>query len=168
MTERHRRVGAEPADVSSGASEGLRSAEQPGSSERSGSGKRPHQKVANNAKKVKDYLDADQEHHIQHPDINKEKGKQLGFVIKGVIAMVIEMIPGGVGPWGVGDLATAIEAVAGRTIDGLKLSMKERLIYLGASAIPVIPARPILEGYRWFVRHNREAKQPQQLPPPQE
>jgi len=60
------------------------------------------------------------------------------------------MIPGGLGPWGVGDLVTAIEAVAGRTLDGLRLTTLERMIYLGASAIPVVPARPILAGYRWL------------------
>lgn len=65
--------------------------------------------------------------------------------------MVIEMIPGGIGPWGVGDIVTAIEAVSGRTLDGLRLSLSERLVYLGASAIPVVPARPILAVYRWLM-----------------
>lgn len=77
------------------------------------------------------------------------------MTLKAVITMVIEMIPGGIGPWGVGDIVTAIEAVAGRTLDGLHLSMSERLIYLGASAIPVVPARPILAGYRWLANSQK-------------
>jgi hypothetical protein len=62
--------------------------------------------------------------------------------------VVVEMIPGGLGPWGIGDVVTAIEALAGRTIDGLRLSRSERLVYLGASAIPLVPARPIIGVYR--------------------
>lgn len=73
------------------------------------------------------------------------------FTLKAIVTMAIEMIPGGLGPWGVGDVVTAIEAVAGRTLDGLRLTMSERLIYLGASAIPLLPARPVLGAYRWMM-----------------
>ena len=84
------------------------------------------------------------------PPQTKANDRASNATLKAIITMVIEMIPGGIGPWGVGDIVTAIEALAGRTIDGLHLTMNERLIYLGASAIPVIPARPILAGYRWI------------------
>lgn len=85
------------------------------------------------------------------PQQTNERDRASSLPLKAIITMVIEMIPGGIGPWGVGDIVTAIEAVAGRTLDGLRLSMSERLIYLGASAIPVVPARPILAGYRWLL-----------------
>lgn len=85
------------------------------------------------------------------PSPTNERERASSATLKAIITMVIEMIPGGIGPWGVGDIVTAIEALAGRTIDGLRLSMSERVIYLGASAIPVVPARPILAGYRWLV-----------------
>jgi len=71
-----------------------------------------------------------------------------GSAILTLATVVVEMIPGGLGPWGIGDVVTAIEALAGRTIDGLRLSMGERLVYLGASAIPLVPARPIIGVYR--------------------
>jgi hypothetical protein len=85
------------------------------------------------------------------PQQKNERDRASSLTLKAIITMVIEMIPGGIGPWGVGDIVTAIEAVAGRTLDGLRLSLSERLIYLGASAIPVVPARPILAGYRWLL-----------------
>jgi hypothetical protein len=33
--------------------------------------------------------------------------------------------------------------------------MSERLVYLGASAIPVVPARPILAAYRWLLNQRQ-------------
>lgn len=84
-----------------------------------------------------------------------DRNRASNATLKAVITMVIEMIPGGLGPWGVGDLVTAIEAVAGRTLDGLRLSLGERVVYLGASAIPVVPARPILAVYRWLVHKSQ-------------
>ena len=65
-----------------------------------------------------------------------------------IVTTIVEMIPGGLGPWGVGDVVTALEAVAGRTLDGLRLTGTERGIYLIASAIPLVPARPIIAVYR--------------------
>lgn len=86
----------------------------------------------------------------------REVDISAGQRIKTVATVIIEMIPGGLGPYGVGDLVTALEALAGRTMDGLKLTMFERLLYLGASAIPVVPARPFVSGYRWLTRHSHE------------
>lgn len=85
------------------------------------------------------------------PTQPNNKDRASNATLKAIITMVIEMIPGGIGPWGVGDIVTAIEAVSGRTLDGLRLSLSERLVYLGASAIPVVPARPILAVYRWLM-----------------
>lgn len=85
------------------------------------------------------------------PPQTSEGSRASSATLKAIITMVVEMIPGGLGPWGIGDIATAIEALAGRTLDGLHLSFSERLVYLGASAIPVVPARPILAIYRWMM-----------------
>jgi hypothetical protein len=71
-----------------------------------------------------------------------------GLTFRSVVTTIVEMIPGGLGPWGVGDVVTALEAVAGRTLDGLRLTGTERVIYLAASAIPVVPARPLVAVYR--------------------
>jgi len=69
----------------------------------------------------------------------------------------IEMIPLGLGPWGIGDLVTALEGFAGRTIDGKKLSTFERIvIYGGASLIPVVPARPLVTAYEIFHKKRVE------------
>lgn len=93
---------------------------------------------------------------VSGPPATKAKG---GMPIAAIATMIVEMIPGGLGPWGVGDLITALEAVAGRTLDGLRLSPSERMIYLGASAIPVVPARPIIAGYR-MLRSKQQAPSP--------
>lgn len=104
----------------------------------------------------------------QHQHIKGElaKAKQVGpkndshHATLVALETILEMIPGGVGPWGVGDIATAVEAVIGRTLIGWeKLSWTERGIYLVASAIPVVPARPLIAGYRYL--KNRSANQPQ-------
>ena len=76
------------------------------------------------------------------------KEQPSGLTFRTVVTTIVEMIPGGLGPWGVGDVVTAIEAVAGRTLDGLRLTGTERGIYLIASAIPVVPARPIIAVWR--------------------
>lgn len=89
------------------------------------------------------------------PPQTNERDRTSNATLKAIITMVIEMIPGGLGPWGIGDVVTAIEAVAGRTVDGLRLTGSERMIYLGASAIPLVPARPILALYRWMTSPQR-------------
>jgi hypothetical protein len=84
----------------------------------------------------------------------REVDVTAGQRLKTLATVIVEMIPGGLGPYGIGDLVTALEAIAGRSIDGLKLTFFERLLYLGASAIPVVPARPFVSAYRWLARHN--------------
>lgn len=86
---------------------------------------------------------------LQTTPQTNNRDRTSNATLKAIITMVIEMIPGGLGPWGVGDIVTAIEAVAGRTLDGLRLSLGERALYLIASAIPVVPARPVLAVIRW-------------------
>ena len=76
------------------------------------------------------------------------KEQPSGLTFRTVVTTIVEMIPGGLGPWGVGDVVTAIEGVAGRTLDGLRLTGTERGIYLIASAIPVVPARPLIAVWR--------------------
>jgi hypothetical protein len=76
------------------------------------------------------------------------KEQPSGLTFRSVVTTIVEMIPGGFGPWGVGDVVTAIEGVAGRTLDGLRLTGTERGIYLIASAIPLVPARPIIAVWR--------------------
>ena len=78
--------------------------------------------------------------------VGKEQPSGLTFMT--VVTSKGEMIPGGLGAWGVGDVVTAIEGVAGRTLDGLRLTGTERGIYLVASAIPLVPARPIIAVWR--------------------
>jgi hypothetical protein len=76
------------------------------------------------------------------------KEQPSGLTFRSVVTTIVEMIPGGLGPWGVGDVVTAIEGVAGRTLDGLRLTGTERMIYLAASAIPLVPARPFIAVWR--------------------
>jgi hypothetical protein len=92
--------------------------------------------------------------------------------MKFLATVLVEMIPLGLGPWGLGDLITLLESIAGRTLDGLRLSKFERLIYLGASAIPVVPARPVVTVYRMLERGRAHeasgGKGPAQLPSPRD
>jgi hypothetical protein len=67
-----------------------------------------------------------------------------------LVTIILEMIPGGLGPYGIGDIVTFIEGLFGRTLDGLVLTGGERLIYFIASLIPVVPARPFIGLYRWI------------------
>lgn len=84
----------------------------------------------------------------QTPQPVARKDQSSGLSFRTIVTTIVEMIPGGIGPWGVGDVVTAIEGVAGRTLDGLRLTGTERGIYLVASAIPLVPARPIIAIWR--------------------
>ncbi len=84
----------------------------------------------------------------------REVDVSAGQRIKTIATVVIEMIPSPAG-YGPGDVITLLEGLFGRTMDGLKLTPFERLLYFGASAIPVVPARPFVSGYRWLARRNR-------------
>jgi hypothetical protein len=84
----------------------------------------------------------------QSPQPATRKEQQSGLTFRTIVTTIVEMIPGGIGPWGVGDVVTAIEGIAGRTLDGLRLTGTERGIYLIASAIPLVPARPFIAVWR--------------------
>ena len=88
--------------------------------------------------------------------------RSAGRRMKAIGTTVVEMIPGGLGPWGIGDVVTLCEGAVGRTLDGLRLSRLERLIYFGASVIPVVPARPVVMIYRLIERgraHEAELRE---------
>lgn len=63
---------------------------------------------------------------------------------KGSIAFrtVIESIPFGLGPYGVGDLISLYEGVKGRMIFGPRLDTIDRVISFIAALIPIVPATP--------------------------
>lgn len=73
---------------------------------------------------------------------------ERGWTLKALVTTLIEAIPGGIGPYGIGDIVTFIEGLAGITLDGLHLTSQERIIYFVVSLIPVIPARPFIFAYR--------------------
>lgn len=108
-------------------------------------------------------LAADHAAHLAYRRANQDDGyldHSAGYRVRLMVArytqrlwtyctVVIEMIPGFPGEWyGPGDIVTAIEAFVGTTMDGLHLSLVERILYFGASALPAVPARPVVGVYR--------------------
>jgi hypothetical protein len=55
---------------------------------------------------------------------------------------LIEAIPFGLGPYGIGDLISLYEGVKGQMIFGPKLDMIDRIISFIAACIPIVPATP--------------------------
>ena len=55
---------------------------------------------------------------------------------------LIEMIPFGLGPYGIGDLISLYEGVKGQMIFGPKLDTVDRIISFIAALIPIVPATP--------------------------
>src|SRR6478735_8188761 len=84
--------------------------------------------------------------------------------MKTLITIIVEMLPGGIGPYGIGDIVTFIEALFGRTLDGLFLRGSERLIYFIASLIPVVPARPFIGFYRQLTKRGDPSDSRYSLP----
>ncbi len=75
-----------------------------------------------------------------------------------VLATGVEMIPGGLGPWGLGDFFTLGSAVFGRDWStGDRLDKTGRLISLAAAIIPVVPARPFVALANKIRRHGEDA-----------
>ncbi len=64
---------------------------------------------------------------------------------------VLEMIPGGLGPYGIGDLITLVEGIRGQEIfGGRKLDLVDRVISFIAALLPIVPATPFREAARIF------------------
>lgn len=83
-----------------------------------------------------------------------------------VVKTAVEMIPGGIGPWGVGDILTLAEGIAGREFpEGRRLDWIDRGVSIVVAIIPVVPATPFREVFRAFRRGventNEKAINPQ-------
>lgn len=72
-----------------------------------------------------------------------------------VVKTGVEMLPFGLGLYGVGDLITFVEGVFGWEMFGRRLDPTDRVISLVAAAIPGVPATPFREAARW-IRTNIE------------
>lgn len=76
-------------------------------------------------------------------------------VTVGTLRTGVEMLPGGMGPYGIGDFITLTDAIRGREFFGRKLDAVDRIICLIAALIPVMPATPLKALIRG-VRRNLE------------
>lgn len=71
---------------------------------------------------------------------------------------VVEMIPGQFGPYGIGDVLTAVEGITGKELLGRKLDKVDRAISIAAAAIPLMPATPLRELLRYLrIRYEESA-----------
>jgi hypothetical protein len=73
------------------------------------------------------------------------KRRSFGFLF---FKTLIEMIPGGLGPYGIGDAITLLEGIFGIELGGRKLDIIDRIISFAAALIPVVPATPFRESAR--------------------
>lgn len=73
------------------------------------------------------------------------------------VKTVLEMIPFGLGPYGIGDAITLVEAIRGKEIYGRRLDTRDRVISLIAAILPVVPATPFREGIRKLRRHVEDS-----------
>jgi hypothetical protein len=55
---------------------------------------------------------------------------------------IVESIPFGIGPYGIGDVISLYEGIKGQMVFGPKLDMIDRIISLIAACIPIVPATP--------------------------
>ena len=58
---------------------------------------------------------------------------------------LIESIPFGLGPYGIGDAISLFEGIRGKMILGRRLDLLDRIISIIAALIPVVPATPFRE-----------------------
>lgn len=65
---------------------------------------------------------------------------------------LVESIPLGFGPYGIGDLITLYEGISGRMVMGPKLDFLNRVISILAALIPIVPATP----FRIFAIKTRQ------------
>ncbi|HRN96056.1 MAG TPA: hypothetical protein PLD54_01255 [Candidatus Levybacteria bacterium] len=59
-----------------------------------------------------------------------------------VLRILIESIPFGLGPYGIGDLISLYEAVKGQMVFGPKIDTLDRIISFIAALLPIVPATP--------------------------
>ena len=69
------------------------------------------------------------------------------------IRTVLESIPFGLGPYGIGDAISLYEGVRGQMIFGPRLDTLDRIISFIAALIPLVPATP----FRLFASKVRES-----------
>jgi hypothetical protein len=87
-------------------------------------------------------------------------GRRVGTLVRAAQATVMrirtyftvsaELVRSPIGGYGPGDIVAAIEGMVGRTLDGLKLSKLERIGYVIVAALPYVPSRAVVGGYRRF------------------
>ncbi len=77
-------------------------------------------------------------------------GEMSPFVF--TLRTLFEMIPFGIGPYGIGDALSLIEGIRGKMVLGRKLDLLDRIISIIAALIPVVPATP----FREFARKTRQ------------
>jgi hypothetical protein len=107
------------------------------------------------------YVAADHMAHIHARQYGNYLDPSAGQRVKTVLTTIVEMIA--FNPlvfipfldlipfldwYGLGDVITLIEGIKGTTLDGLWLSLLERMIYVVVSLIPFVPARPVVGFYR--------------------
>ncbi len=68
-----------------------------------------------------------------------------------ILRTILESIPFGLGPYGIGDLISLYEGVKGKMIFGPKIDTVDRIISFIAALIPLVPATP----FRLFVANLR-------------
>lgn len=88
------------------------------------------------------YVAADHAAHIQARQYGNYLDPSAGQSVKTVATTIIEIVPG------VGDATTLVEGLFGRTIDGLHLSLLERMMYVIVTLLPGVPGRPVVWAYR--------------------
>ncbi len=112
-------------------------------------------KIASNYPKVTDILLRSRQSRL------KMESQKSPVVIRWPIFIVrtlVEMIPGGIGPYGIGDAITFYEGLRGQEIlDGRKLDLVDRIISFAAALIPVVPATPFREAVRVFRREFEDS-----------
>lgn len=59
-----------------------------------------------------------------------------------VLRTLVESIPFGLGPYGIGDAISLYEAYKGKMVFGPRLDTLDRIISLLAALLPIVPATP--------------------------
>ncbi len=85
----------------------------------------------------------------------KEIDSPAPYMSPGVFTVrtIIESIPFGIGPYGIGDVLSLYEGIQGKMVLGRKLDLVDRIISIIAALIPIVPATPFRE-FAQRVRYN--------------